>query len=374
VCEYVGGGVCEWWWIAPPMIPPNSLTPALKGPHTPTHPHTHTPTRSPHSPMNPSVIDIARHCKVSPSTVCRALNARRDINAATRQRILTACDKLGYVKDTGASNLRLRCSQVIACLMPDQTNELFIEKLYFIKQAVLTAGYHWRLYSFQDQAEATVLLREILSARPRGLILGLSLDRGLRNLLRGTRVPAVCYDCRTPGVDAVTLDRQQGAYEAARHMLSKGRRRILLLGSAPDSDRGRGYVKAITEAGLSVNHGLVVATPFGKNLFEYGYTLVKALLGGTAFDGILAVNDACAIGAIRALKEAGRQVPRHVSVIGFDNIMVTPFTTPALTTISQPKEEMAARCVELLLRRLADPNAARRNVRLKTALCVRESA
>ncbi|MBN1673439.1 MAG: LacI family DNA-binding transcriptional regulator [Kiritimatiellae bacterium] len=323
--------------------------------------------------MSPSVTDIARMCDVSPSTVCRALNEKSDINRETRKRILAACARAGYAKNRGASNLRMGRSNTIACLAPDLANELFVEKLFFLKQEIGTAGYVPRLYSYRDRGEADALLREIVSSRPAGLVAHCRPDAAMKRMIRGNGIPAVFYDANVPGMDSIELDRRAGSYEAVRHMLGLGRRRIVLLGAAAASERGTGYGRALRDAGLPLDAGLVVDAPFGRDLFRYGYEQIARLWPGCRFDGLYAVNDASAIGAIRALAEAGAAVPRDVSVVGFDDIMLGPFVTPSLSTVHQPKEDMARLAVQFLLKRAADPGAKRQHVRLATRLVVRES-
>ena len=324
--------------------------------------------------MSSGVVDIARRCEVSPSTVCRALNGKSDINEETRRRVLTACDELGYARNSSARSLRLGCSTVVACLTADRHNELFIEKLYYLKQAIAEAGYTPRIYSYSDGEQALMFLREIVSTRPAGVITDMVPDGAMRPLLTANGVPVVLYDCSAPGLDSVCVDRECGCREAVAHMLALGRGRIVLLGASLDSERGRGYSAAHRAAGLAVESGLVVDARFGRNLFAYGYEQILALCGRVTFDGILAVNDASAIGALRALSERGLAVPESVLVVGFDGIMASAFTNPPLSTVLQPVGDMAGQTVHLLLRRIADADTAVQHVKLPTRLLLRGSS
>lgn len=326
------------------------------------------------SSKRPSVVDVARACGVSPSTVCRALNGAGDISAATRGRIAACCARLGYTRDAAASAMRGRRPPVVACLMPDLANEMYMDKLFHLKEQVRQAGFLWRFYGYADAAEGEGYFREILEARPVGLIFHFPLNPECRRRLRAAEVPAVTYDLELPGFDGVTLDREAGCREAVARLLARGCRRVLLLGSGLDSERGRGYAAAHAAARVRVPPDLVVDRPFGRDLFEYGWQETAAALRRTRFDAVFAVNDAAAAGALHALHAAKLRTPQDVAVAGFDDIMAAAHTIPPLTTVAQPKAEMAEQCVRLLLRRREHPAAARRVVRLATTLHVRDSA
>jgi DNA-binding LacI/PurR family transcriptional regulator len=321
----------------------------------------------------PSVLDVARECGVSPSTVCRALNRGSDVAADTRAQVLAVCARLGYAKNTAASTLRRRGARVIAALMPDQDNELFVQKLFFLKQAVVQAGYGWYLANYRDESEAEGCLRELLGLAPAGVLLSGPVASGLPALLTRNRVAAVGYDADVPELDGVALDREAGSLTAVRHLLAAGRRRVLLLGASADSERGRGYVRAHEQVGCAVVPELVQAAAFGRDLFVYGHEQCRRLLERTTFDAVYAINDACAIGAMRALFEQGIRVPEEVAVIGFDGIMAAAYTVPALTSVEQPKEKMAEHAIAFLCRRLTEPATPRQFIRLVPELRLRES-
>jgi DNA-binding LacI/PurR family transcriptional regulator len=320
-----------------------------------------------------SVVTIAKKCGVSPSTVCRALNSRSDINENTRSKILEVCQKFGYSKNQAASNLRLKQSNVIICLMPDMSNELFIEKLFFLKTAVRNAGFSWLLKSYSDTAEAYELLRSSVSSRPAGIIISFFLTDELNDLLINNRVPVIGYDCRCENIDSVTQDRTQGSFEAVTYLLEQSRTEVLLLGAGLDCERGRGYQLACEKREIAVDDKLIIDIPFGRNLFKYGYDQMKSLYGKVKFDAIFAVNDAAAIGACKALTEMGVRIPEEVAVVGFDDIMVSQFSSPALTTFTQPKEIMADYCVKFLVNRIKDFDCSRQSIMLNMSLVVRES-
>ncbi len=324
--------------------------------------------------MRPSVIDVAKACGVSPSTVCRALNDHADINEKTRKKIMTACTRLGYSRNAAARSLRLSGSGAVALLTHDQTHELFIEKALALKNALGAAGLPWRLWTCAGDDDAEQVIDEIIGFRPLGFITTGGLPASTFKLLARNKIPVVCHDVDIAGVDCVALDRETAAFKTVSHLLKSGRRRVLALGLGTLSDRVSGYRKAHAEGGVMIDQALDWNTPYGHNLFEYGHQQTLQALEQVAFDAVYAVNDACAIGAIRALKEKGRNVPEDVAVAGFDDIMAAAFVTPSLTTAAQPKEEMARLAVEFLLARIRDPQTPRQFARLDAEIRRRESA
>ncbi len=323
----------------------------------------------------PSIKAIARECGVSASTVCRALNAKGDINGRTRRLILQTCSRMGYVPNAAATGLRGRRSNTVACIMHEGDNELLIDKVHHLKSGVRQAGYEWQLIPFRTPGEKAEQTRSMIAARVKGLIVESGIDRQSLHLLRSNNIPAVAFDSNSQELDAIFIDREAGMLAAMEHLFSQGRERILLLGASDPGPRCSAYIRAHEQHGIPLDRSRMISARFGRNLYEYGHAQTRDLLQRTNAvpDAIVAVNDACAIGAMRALADAGIRVPAQVAIIGFDDIMVSRFTTPALTTVRQPVADMACAALDLLQGRLADPDAPPRRINLKTELVLRES-
>ena len=324
-----------------------------------------------------SVIDVAKACGVSPSTVCRALNTHADIKEETRKRILAVCARMGYCRNAAARSLRLSGSGAVALLMPDQAHELFIEKALALKSTLGERGMPWRLWSHANADQAARFVEEIVGFRPLGLIASSGLSEKSIKLLKRNNIPVVCHDMDVPGLDCVALDRESAAFETVSHLLASGRRRILAmgLGRYPASDRATGYHRAHQAAGVEVDPALEWDADYqGRNLFEYGCEQVLLALRELRFDAVHAVDDAVAIGVIRALHDEKIAVPGDIAVTGFDGIMAAAYVVPSLTTAAQPKEEMARLAVDFLLNRISSPKTPRQFVRLNTVFQRRESA
>lgn len=320
---------------------------------------------------------VAKACGVSPSTVCRALNGRGDINEKTRDAVLAACARLGFVKSAAAGALRAKRDRLIGCLAPDRCHELFIEKLYHLKRNALENGFRWQLHGYQDTKTLAEAFRLTLETRPSGVVVCENPLGPLELELADKNETALVFfdtDAAPSDRDSVSLDRESGLYDAARALLRNGRRAIALLGYCrPEDARERAWRRAHADLGLAPREDLAFADPWDHDLFAYGYETAKKALAQAEPDAMMVVNDAAAIGAIRAIREAGKTVPGDIAVVGFDNIMAGAYVSPALTTVSQPKEEMARLAIAFLLQRIAHPETPPQRARLKTSRVARES-
>jgi LacI family transcriptional regulator len=322
----------------------------------------------------PSVLDVAREAGVSPSTVSRALNGTGEIAGDTRRRILEACEALGYSRNLAATALRGRQSQTVAAIMPDQEHERFIEKVHALREATQAAGFDWRLASYRDEDEAKRLILEIIGSRPSAMILSGTVPQiGIRERISSQGIASVLFDGKAEGWDSVALDRESGSEEAVGYLLDHGKRRILLLGAPLGSERGRGWQKAHATREIPADPSLVWDRPYPRNLHRWGLEQGREIASERGIDGVFCVNDAAALGVLRALHDAGRAVPHDVAVIGLDGIMACEVSVPSLSTVEQPCEAMASACVELLLRRRREMNAPVEHRLHKPILRLRES-
>jgi LacI family transcriptional regulator len=184
-------------------------------------------------------------------------------------------------------------------------------------------------------------------------------------------------DREVPNVeaDAVLTDNQLGGYLAARHLLDLGHSRIACIAGpssiTPSSERIIGYRKALEEAGISYDEKLVLR---GDYHAQSGMDITHIILGmNPRPTAVFALNDLMALGALRAAAEAGCSVPRDLSVVGYDNLEISRFTNPPLTTIAQPKKEVGTRAVNLLVERMAQKSQPPVRLVLPPELIVRRS-
>ncbi|MEA2013544.1 MAG: LacI family DNA-binding transcriptional regulator [Verrucomicrobiota bacterium] len=321
----------------------------------------------------PAIKDIAYKCGVSPSTVCRALNGKSDINPKTRSLILDTCSAMGYVPNGAATRLRGQKSNLLSCIMHEGDNELLVEKIHYLRRFARESGFEWQLCPFRTQNERSELIRAMISTGVAGIITDAGIDNASLHLLKTNNIPIVAFDSDCESVDSVFLDRAAGIFAGMEYLIRGGSNRIVLLGANSKGIRMQAYIKAYSKATLRIDKNLIITTPFGHDLFQYGYEQTLNLLEKLPFDAIFAVNDACAIGAIRALKEKMVKIPEEVAIIGFDDIMVSKFFSPSLTTVQQPVKEMAKVTIELMKQRIEKPNATINKSLHLTKLILRES-
>jgi LacI family transcriptional regulator len=316
----------------------------------------------------PTRNDVARLAGTSPAVVSYVVNGGpRPVAAETRQRVLAAIEQLGYRPNGIARSLRGNRSNVIGLLVPDNSNPFFAELARAIEVSAYDEGYTVLLANaVGDDARELRYARTMVEQRVDGLVLssaGHSAE--VVRELTDARVPLVLVDRQIPGIGAAVLavDNEGGGYAATRHLVEvHGHTRIACLAGPSDlsssSDRHRGWARAMGEAGLPAGDELFVRSGFDR---AGGYRAVRELLardGGRDFTALFATTDQQAIGALRALAEAGRRVPDDVAIVGFDGIPEGAYTNPPLATVRQPIAALGARAVELLLQNMSGTPAA----------------
>ncbi len=298
---------------------------------------------------NPTSRDIAEIAGVSQATVSRALRNSPLVRKETRDRIQEIAKELNYFVNRNAAGLRTHQSNTIALLLFDETggadaqiNPFFLSMLGYISRAAARRGYDV-LISLQQLSNDWHVEYQA-SHRADGLILlGYGNYVTYREKLAALSAANTRYVIWGPVIrdhpgHTIGCDNENGGFQATQHLLSLGRKRIAFLGQtsprSPEfSARHAGYAQALATAGVSADPRLKVDA---DNLEELGYQAVERLLeANESFDAIFAVTDVIAIGAVRALLNAGVRVPEDVSVVGFDDMPLAAHVTPALTTVRQ---------------------------------------
>jgi DNA-binding LacI/PurR family transcriptional regulator len=333
----------------------------------------------------PTSFDIAHLAGVSQPTVSRALRGSPTVSPATRQRIEAVARQLNYTVDRVASNLRSGRTRTLAALLfqdpsPDEStvNPFFLAMLGSMMRACAEQG-HDLLLSFQQMGSDWHTDYED-SHRADGLILlgyGDYADyRAKVDQLVAQGTHFVRWGSVQPGEPGLTVgcDNRGGGAAATRHLLERGCRRIAFLGDATDHypefrDRHRGYVDALTAAGMTPNPALHVGALSGE---EEGVRAARALLArGAPFDGVVAASDLIALAAMGVFDAAGLHVPDQVMVVGFDDIPAASLANPPLTTVAQDAGAAGRTLVETLLGRIRGRPVTSRT--LPTRLVVRRS-
>jgi DNA-binding LacI/PurR family transcriptional regulator len=303
----------------------------------------------------PTIYDVARLAGVSTATVSRALNGTGQIAPTTRVAIEAAVEQLGYRANTIARSLVTKSTQTIALLLPDISNPFYAALVSGIQQHALSHGYTMLLCTTEGDAEREEQYLSLLRAKQvdGALVDGLRLppDRIARFVKDGFPIVCLDRDIASNSIPLVQVDNRLGGRLATEHLLGLGHTRIGHVTGAHvlgiSEERLAGYWEALVNAGIETDPRLVAEGHFTE---EGGYAGARALLAASPdVTAVFAANDLSALGVLNALAESGRRVPDDVSVVGFDDLRLSAFTSPPLTTIRQPATEIAQLATELLL-------------------------
>lgn len=328
----------------------------------------------------PSIYDVAREARVSIATVSRVFRGTAPVSAAVRERVLAAARALGYRPNRIARALAEGRTRALGLMLPTDISNPFYAQL-----AQHVAGYA-RAASYDvavglppdDSVESFLETATALEERQvDGLLLCASCSRVTAYAARRSQeaCPVVAVGCLpTVDVPLVAADEEVGGYIITSHLLALGHRRVAFLcapdqpGTAHPQGREHGYVRAMEARGLEplLWHGV--------GTLESGHARVRDLLTQHGdLTGLVSVNDAAALGALRALHEMRRPVPSDLSLTGFDNVVQGEYSTPSLTSVDLPVAEMAERAVQLLLSLVRGDGTAPTRVIVRPRLVVRES-
>ena len=334
------------------------------------------------------LADVAALAGVSVKTVSNVVNAHPQVHADTRSRVQDAIDHLGYRPHAVGRQLRRGRTDVVALAVPEVDSPYFAE----LARHVVDAASARSLSVVVEQTGGSLAAeRALVDARESGLVDGLVLSpvaTGAAELeRRASEVPMVLLGegARPAGVDHVGTDDVLAAQEATAHLLGTGRRQVALLvdpsAAAPLATsrwRREGWARAHAAAGLPVPDHLVL--PVGAFTYADGAAGVARALrpgGRPAFDGLVCANDVLALGALRALDDAGVGVPDDVGVVGWDGVSFGAYTTPPLTTVAPDLRQIAGAALALLADRIegtCPPDAPGRRVVAGHRLVVRASS
>lgn len=327
-----------------------------------------------------TIKDIAKACGVSVSTVSRVLNNHPDVSPAMRERIQAAVHSSGYVPNNSARDLVRSQSDCIGVITRGIGNLFFSDMLKTIIRELDARGMTTvlrQIGSDDDEIRAGALLER--EKKLRGILfLGGRFDY-MPQELSTISVPFVCCsytnDFGTLAEDAyasVSIDDQQAAYDAVKHLIDLGHRRIAAL--IPDcSDRSiselryNGYRAALFAHDIPFDPQLVVETGGCFEMEEAYQGALTLLARKVPFTGLLTLSDTMAMAAMKALNDQGVRVPEDCSVIGIDGLRMSHYCIPTLTTMVQPVEEMGRQGVALLMDMVLEGKAPR-HLRLLAAL------
>ncbi len=326
-----------------------------------------------------TIVDVAKEAGVSYSTVSRVFSGFEFVNEDTRRKVVEAANHLGYVVNLQARSLAGGRSNIVGLLVPGIDNGYISEIVKGIDQELANSQYDLMLYTTHRYAgKEAYYVKMIANGLVDGLLLIVPLvTENYLQALPTQDFPYVLVDQADSERPSTTVDvtNWQGAYEATSYLIGLGHKRIGFITGIPQlsssTERLDGYRAALEHHRIPVNPDLIIE---GNYETKGGYLSMLRLLNlPIRPTAVFAANDLSAFGALEAIRERGLEIPRDVSVIGFDDIPEASIVYPKLTTIRQPLIQIGQVAVRLLLEKLDDPEKEARRVTLATELVIRDS-
>lgn len=311
-----------------------------------------------------TIKDIARILGISPSTVSRALKDHPDINAETKKAVNELANKLKYQPNAVALSLKNSRSNTIGVIIPEIVHYFFSSVISGIEDVASQKGFTVIICQSNESFEREVAnARTLLSHRVDGVLVSVSKETHSFNHLVDLQeggIPMVFFDriASEINADQVIIDDLQASYKATRHLIETGRKRIAHF-AGPQSliigrDRLQGYLQALSEAGLPVDNRLIIEA----DNFERAHNAVVEMFdAGIIPDGIFAVNDLTAIGAMQTIQKRGYKIPDDIAIVGFSDGRFSGITDPHLSSVDQHGYEMGTVAADMLFHRILSGEA-----------------
>lgn len=329
-----------------------------------------------------TIYDIAKKTGYSPTTVSKVFNNYPDVREKTRVKILETAKEMGYLPNANARSLTTKRSWTIGILFVEATGA-GIRHPYFgaviesFKKIAVSKGYDLMFISKDVGGRRSSYVEHCKIRGVDGVVVILSSsdDPDFQELL-DSGIPCVILDSSPEKAHSVCSDNIEGSLQALRYLHSLGHRSIAHISGGLNTfageQRQQGYEQALRELGLTFRKEYITSSDFFS--MESGYDAMNGLL--TLPDpptAVFAAGDLLALGAIRAVQDRGLNVPGDVSIVGFDDIEMSRYITPALTTIRQHTEQLGAVAAEILTSSIEEQDTAVKSVMLPVELIIRDS-
>jgi DNA-binding LacI/PurR family transcriptional regulator len=305
--------------------------------------------------MATSIKDIARAAGVSHTTVSRALRDSPEISAATKERIRKLAQEMGYRPSAIARSLVTQRTHTVGVVVTSLADPFHTEVVQGIEMHAQDHGYSILLsMSHEDPARERAAVEILAEKRVDGIIVAASrIGSNYLPLLQRLQVPIVLLNSHQTGeyVYSIATDNVQAGHLAASYLLDLGHRRIGYIGSnrggQTDRDRLAGFRRALCQAGIGIQDAWIVR---GDGRMAGGCEAMREILAmPDQPTALFCYNDLTAIGALKAIVEAGRRVPDDYSLIGLDGLVEATYVNPSLTTVEQPRLEMGRLAMQMLI-------------------------
>ena len=309
-----------------------------------------------------TIKDIAKESGYAVGTVSRVLNDQPGVSEKARKRIMEVVDKYQFRLNSNAKLLKQQSNDSVAVIIKGNKNMLFAGLVEILQGLIKKKGYTSMVYYInEDGHEVEQAMQICRDIKPLGIFFLGSNKENFREKFEYVDVPCVLVTNSAEGLgydnlSSVCISDENAAKTAVEYLIALGHKKIGVLGgemihSTPAKARYEGCLAAFAENGMKFEADKYYESDYFT--MEGGYHAMKRLLKKSEdFTAVFAMSDVTAMGAIRAICEAGKHVPEDISVIGFDGIEIGQYIVPRLTTIKQPDEQIAERVVDILLNQI----------------------
>ena len=312
---------------------------------------------------NITIKMLAKELNLSTAAISKALRDSHEISSHTKQRVLELASKLNYVPNPYAGSLRQRKSKTIAVVIPEVADSFFSLALNGIEAVAIEKGYHALIYLTHEKiAREQAILKDLQSGRVDGVLMSVTVetDSAQHIIELNSLVPLVFFDRVFEEVDTakITTDDFESGYNATRHLIENGCKRIALLSISNSlsisTKRMEGYRQALNDHGIKKNlHNIILCT----NDAVKNFALIKKIMNRKQPpDGIIATAERLTTAIYLVCETLKINIPQDVKVICFSNLTTAAFLNPSLTTITQPAFEMGKAAATILFKALEKKN------------------
>lgn len=327
-----------------------------------------------------TIKDVARKAGVSPATASRVAGGYGYVSEEKRRKVMAAINELGYRPNALARSMVTHSTAIIGLVVTDILNPFFAQLARGVEASIWREGYTLILANTDEDVDhEKAVIHALLEKQVDGLIIVPATSKPTKHLQEAVKQagPIVFVDRGVENItaDVVLVDNEHGAYEAISHLISLGHHSIGMiidnLDITTNAERLSGYQKALKDHGVDVEESLIQSCQYTRqSAFEVATKMLKSPNPPTA---LFTANNFMSIGALRAIHEAGLQIPRDIALVGFDDLDWNLISEPKLTTVSQPMHEMGEVAGKRLLARLNGDTSPEMEIRLKTSFIIRES-
>ena len=325
-----------------------------------------------------TIQDVAKAAGVSSATISRVLNNSSSVSEQTRAIVLNTIKKLNYQPNFLGRNLRRSETRMILVLLPSISNPFYSGIVKGIEDVGHKNGYNVMLCNTDSEKQRELVYLDLLKSKLADGIIFMATELDSEELSRiGRNYPAVqcCEYNEGAFISHVSIDNFIASYKAVKHLISLGHRKIGMISCSNNFistiQREAGYKKALGDHGITLNPDFLI---YGDYSFKSGLRATTQFLNmQDCPSAIFSISDSMAIGAIKAVREYGFNVPEDIAVVGFDDISLASMYDPPLTTVSQPRYDLGCMAMEILLKQIKGEIKEPINIVIEHELVIRNS-